>query len=110
MSLFSQIVVGIIGFFLADRFIEGVVIDPPMMIISAGIILGIINFFVKPILNLITFPLRVITLGLFTFVINIAIVWFVQAIFLEISIDLFLPLLYTTIIVWVLGLILQLQK
>ena len=110
MNLLSQIVAGMTGFFIADQLINGVVIDPPIMIISAGIILGIINFFVKPILDLITFPLRIITLGLSTFLINIVIVWFVQAIFLEISIDLFLPLLYTTLIVWVLGLVLQLQN
>ncbi len=37
-----------------------------------GIILGLLNFFVKPILNVITLPLRIITLGLFSFVINMA--------------------------------------
>lgn len=36
----------------------------------AAIVLGVVNTFVKPLLAFITLPLNVITLGLFTFVLN----------------------------------------
>jgi len=40
-------------------------------LIFAGAVLGMINFFIKPIVKIISFPLIWITLGLFTIVINV---------------------------------------
>lgn len=39
-----------------------------------ALVLGLLNFFVKPILKIFGFPLTVITLGLFSFVINAIII------------------------------------
>lgn len=43
----------------------------------AAIVLGFINTFVKPILLFLTAPFNLITLGLFTFVVNAAVLWMV---------------------------------
>ena len=103
--LFLQIGVGVLGFFLADYFIEEVSLHTLEALFAAGLTLGIINFFVRPIIKLITFPLRLLTLGLFTFFINIAIVWFTKALFYTVEIEGLTALLYTTIIIWLLELI-----
>jgi len=70
-----------------------------------GITLGLINFYVKPILNVLTLPLRIITLGLFGFIINMAMVFGVDYLFREFSAPLWQPLFWTTLIVWALSLI-----
>jgi len=70
-----------------------------------GIVLGLLNYFVKPILNTITLPLRIITLGLFGFVINMGLIWVMDYIFKEFSAPWFWPLLWTTLIIWILNLI-----
>ena len=44
--------------------------------LSAALILGIINAILRPILILLTLPITIITLGLFTFVINGFLFWF----------------------------------
>ena len=44
-------------------------------LILAGLILGILNGFLKPILKFISFPVIILTLGLFLFVINILIIF-----------------------------------
>lgn len=44
----------------------------------AALIFGILNGFVKPILKIITLPFVFITAGLFTFVINMFLVWFAK--------------------------------
>lgn len=72
-----------------------------------GIVLGLINYFLKPILEILTLPLRIVTLGLFTIVIDMGILWFLDKMFDELYIPLFLPLLYTALIIWALNLILQ---
>jgi putative membrane protein len=99
-----HIIIGTAGFFLADYFLDAVIIEDTNFLLIAGITLGSINFFIRPAIKLITLPLRIITLGLFSFLINIAIVWFVQAIFQEIEIVGFLTLFYTVLIIWVLEL------
>jgi putative membrane protein len=43
----------------------------------AALILGLINMLVKPVLVLLTLPITVVTLGLFLFVINALLFWFV---------------------------------
>ena len=106
MSLFKklllQVAVGILGFYLADYFLEGVTLKNIEVLFLAGASLGLINFFIRPVLRIITFPLRLLTLGIFTFFINIAIVWFTQAMFPEVGVEGFSTLLYTTIIIWLL--------
>ena len=43
----------------------------------AALILGLINTFIRPLLILLTLPVTLLTLGLFVFVINALLFWFV---------------------------------
>lgn len=72
-----------------------------------GIVLGLLNYFLKPLLKALALPFQIITLGLFTVVINMAILWLLDLMFDELYIPLFLPLLYTTLIVWGLNIIIS---
>lgn len=66
-----------------------------------GIVIGLLHFFTKPILDIVTLPLRIITLGLFSLVIDSLLIWVVSIIFDELTIPLWLPLVWTAIIVGV---------
>lgn len=44
-----------------------------------ALILGLINAFIRPFLILITLPITILTLGLFTFVLNALLFWFVAS-------------------------------
>ncbi len=59
-------------------FVPGVTIDMlwPTAVI-AGVVFYLINTVVKPIIKLLTLPINLITLGLFSFVINALAFWFV---------------------------------
>ena len=120
-SFFLQIVAGIAGLFLADKFVNGVDFLGKLFIlpkseaeihvffdtlIFVGTFLGILNAIVKPILNKIAFPLRIITLNLFSLVIAMVMVWITKIIFPVLEINGLIPLFWTTIIVWALGFIL----
>jgi putative membrane protein len=106
-TLFLQIIAGILGIFLAERFVPGVAFtgDWKMLIIAGGI-LGLLNLFIKPILKIITIPLRILTFGLFGLVINMLIVWVTDIIFPELIIQGIVPLFLTSVIVWGISLIL----
>lgn len=47
-------------------------------LLSAGLLLTIISFVVKPILQILTLPFTIITLGLFSVVTNAIVIWILQ--------------------------------
>ena len=101
VKLIFQAIAATAGLWLAVKFVPGVeFVGEIKYLIIAGIALGIINFFVKPILNLITLPLRVITFGLFSLIINMALVWIIDVVFPELIIQGIIPLFWTTLILW----------
>lgn len=122
--LFWHIIVAILGIFLATQFVKGVSLhvipgqsiyfgikftQDWQILIFIGIILGLINFFIKPILNLITLPLRILTLGLFSLILNMLIIWILDVFFPELKILGLIPLFWTTIIIWFLNLFFHLR-
>jgi len=108
-SLIIQILSGIAGLWLADRFVPGVDFTGSIeALLIAGLALGLVNFFLKPIIKLITFPLRLLTLGLFGIVINMAMIWIIDILFPELIILGIIPLFWTSLIIWGMSTILSL--
>lgn len=104
--LISQILAGILGLYLAIQFIPDVEFTGPWQIlILAGLVLGLINFFIKPVLKIVTLPLRIFTFGLFSLIINMGMIWIVARIFPQLEISTILSLFLTSMIVWGLNLI-----
>jgi putative membrane protein len=123
--LILHLFAGIIGLWLATLIVPGVKIEiiPNVsaifgiqltafwqILILIGSVLGLINFFIKPILNTITLPLRILTLGLFGLIINIIIIWIIDLLFPELIIIGFIPLFWTAIIIWFISFILRAYK
>jgi len=50
--------------------VKGISVDGPFAAIIAAAIIGLLNAFIRPFLMLIALPLIILTLGLFTFVVN----------------------------------------
>ena len=50
--------------------IEGIEVAGPLAAIVAAAVLGIINAVLRPIFILLTLPINILTLGLFTFILN----------------------------------------
>ncbi len=46
-----------------------------MFFVIGGLIIGILNTFVKPLLKILSFPVVILTFGFFSFIINIFIFW-----------------------------------
>lgn len=101
--LIFHVIIGVLSFWLAIKFVSGVMFTGGTKeLLLAGCVLGLINFFIRPLLNLITLPLRILTLGLFGLVINMGIIWVVDFFFPELIISGIIPLFWTTLIIWVL--------
>jgi putative membrane protein len=85
---------------VANALFSGVRIHGWWAYIIGAAVLGIANAFIKPILALITLPLIIITLGLFLFVINIAMVALAEWIAPNFSITGFWTYVGTVVIIW----------
>lgn len=116
MRLAWQILLGILAIWLATLLVPGIEIkdgasslEGIKILLFAGIALGLINFFIKPVIKLLAFPLRALTLGLFGIIINMGIVWLVDVLFTELIIPGVKELFFASLIVWVLGLFLPKQ-
>lgn len=73
----------------------------------AGVVLGLLNMIVKPILKFISFPVIILTLGLFTIVINALILWLVDYIFDFVQIGDIVNLVWATIVVGIVNMIIS---
>ena len=110
-QLFWQVIFGVLGLYLAILLVPGVAISGGeeltqqgiKTLFLAGAVLGLINFFIKPIVKIITFPLRLLTFGLFGLIINMAMVWIVDVLFFELTIANLSALFWTSLIVWLLS-------
>jgi len=62
---------------VATQIVEGIHADNFMGLITATLLLGILNAVVRPVMIFLSLPFVVITLGLFIFVINALLLWWV---------------------------------
>lgn len=70
MHFIIRLLITAISAFLLSKVLTGVHFDTFGSTIIFAIVLGILNVFVKPILSILSLPITIITLGLFSFVIN----------------------------------------
>ncbi|MFO1377297.1 MAG: phage holin family protein [Steroidobacteraceae bacterium] len=68
-----------LGLWLATEWVGGISIDRASTLLLAGLLLGIVNAFVRPLIVLLTLPFTVLTLGLFLLVVNAAMLGLVAA-------------------------------
>ena len=85
---------------VADWLFSGVSIDGWGPLLIGAAVLAIANTIIKPILTLLTLPLVIITLGLFLFAINIAMLALAEWIAPNFSIDGFWAYVGTVVVVW----------
>jgi putative membrane protein len=72
--MFMRLIITSIVAFALSYLLNGVIIDSFWTAIVLAIVLAILNAVVKPLLILLTFPITLVTLGLFLFVINALII------------------------------------
>ncbi len=90
MQLLLFVIINSIAVYIASYILPGIRINDLATIIIVAIVLGVLNAFIKPLLVLLTLPISIVTLGLFTFVINALLVLFASAVIPGFYVDGFL--------------------
>ena len=65
-----RLVIAALGLWIADQLLPGIVITGTGALIVSALVLGVVNAVIRPILVVLTFPLTLLTLGLFLLIVN----------------------------------------
>jgi putative membrane protein len=82
VRFFLRALIAAIGLWIAAHLVPGVSYDNYVTLLIAGVLLGIVNALVRPVVFLLTLPITIVTLGLFLLVVNAAMIGLV-ALFLK---------------------------
>lgn len=97
--------INLAALWVADALWDSVTIKGWTAFLIGSAVLGIANAVIRPILTMLTLPLIIVTLGVFFFVINIAMVALAEWIAPNFSIDGFWTYVGTVVIVWAVNLV-----
>ncbi|HEX7017513.1 MAG TPA: phage holin family protein [Patescibacteria group bacterium] len=75
MKILLNLLLSGIAVFITAYVLPGVEVDSFVTALIVAVVLGVLNAFLKPVLLLLTLPINLLTLGLFTFVINVGLVF-----------------------------------
>jgi len=88
MRIIIQIAINALAILIAAYLVPGIVFEGSIWKLAiAGLVLGLANAWIKPLLSLISLPLIIVTFGLFTVIVNIAILVFTAYLIPDLSIN-----------------------
>ncbi len=79
LKILVHIVANAAALLLMPNFISGIVVTGFYPALIAALVWGLISVTVRPILGLLTLPINLITFGLFSFILNALLFWFVAS-------------------------------
>ena len=77
MHFIIRVIVNAIALIVVAYFLPGVAVTGFVGALVAALVLGVVNAILRPILIILTLPIQIVTLGLFTFIINAALFYWV---------------------------------
>lgn len=113
MYLLIRLVINAIALYAATVFVPGMSFDGQWITLAlVALIFGVVNALVRPFLELLTCPLIILTLGLFTFVINALMLiltsWAADQLNLGFHVNGFLPALLGGLVIGIVSFVLNL--
>jgi len=100
MKLLLRWLINALTLLACTQIIAGFHVSTFYSALVAALILGLLNAIIRPILIVLTLPVTIVTLGLFTFVINGLLVWFMATFVKGVSVSGFMPALMVGILMW----------
>lgn len=86
-TLIVKWLVNALAIFLVGNFLPGIHVPDYMTALWAALALGILNTIIRPVLLLLTLPINLLTLGLFSFILNGFMFWIATKLVHGFSVD-----------------------
>lgn len=107
MEILIGWLVNALALYFTDFLIPGISVDNWQTLLVSALVIGVINALLKPILQLISLPITILTLGIFSLVINAALLGLAASIVPGFRIDGFLSAFLGTIVLSIVSTILH---
>ena len=104
MTLIFRWVINALALIIIANIVPGFGVDGLYTALIAALALGLANALIRPILFILTLPITIITLGLFTFVLNALMVWLASTVVKGFEVTGFVPALLAAILLWMVSL------
>lgn len=104
LSFFAHLILSAGLLLLMAHLVRGVQIEGWGSALIGALVLGFVNAVVRPVMVMLTFPLTVITLGLFLWVINALMLWLMAALVPGVRVQGFGPALMGSLVLTLLNL------
>jgi putative membrane protein len=76
MPLLIRLLVNAAALWVATRIVTGVTYSGALLpFLGVALVFGVVNAFIRPVLKLVTFPLIIVTFGIFALVVNGLMLW-----------------------------------
>jgi len=75
MKLLIKLILNVVALLVVSYLVPGFTFDSLTSVIVAAIVIGIVNTFIKPVLQILFLPLSIVTLGITAFLINVFLLW-----------------------------------
>ncbi len=100
MQLLLRWLLNALALVAVANLIPGIHIDNFYHALIAALVLGLVNALIRPLLLILTLPINILTLGIFTFVINALMILLVATIVQGFTVAGFAPAFLAAIILW----------
>jgi len=70
MRALARVAINAIAIIVATKILQGITVNDWRGVLFAAVVFGLVNAFIKPVVQLLTCPLYLLTLGLFAIVVN----------------------------------------
>ena len=75
MKIVLKLAINIFALFVVAYLIPGFVLTDIWSATVTAVVMGVVNTFIKPILQVIALPISILTFGIFAFLINVLLLW-----------------------------------
>jgi putative membrane protein len=106
--LLTQLAINSLALVVADSIFAGIWFDQVQAMIAAAVLLALVNTYLRPLIMIMTLPLTVVTLGLFTIVINAGLIKLVSWIIRDFHIEGFWTAIGAALVISVVSFLLNL--
>jgi len=105
MFLVLRLVISAVALLAIAYLVPGIEVVSFYIALLAALVLGLANAVVRPLVFVLTLPVNIITLGLFTFIINAAMLWLASSVVPGFEIVGIVPAVMGAIVMWAIGLL-----
>ena|SRR3972149_1079836 len=75
MRLIIRLAINVFALLIVEYLVPGFILADISAAIVAAVVIGVVNTFIKPILQLVALPISVLTFGISAFLINVGLLW-----------------------------------